>query len=376
MSQVVIFRHLKKGFSMAVEKHTSNLAVEGLNALTFTRFFAALLVVAFHFSAGVPPFDNKIIEAFVSRGQLAVAYFFLLSGFIMTRVYANESGMVNKGKFWLARFARIYPVYLLSLVVMYSLGNFEGTTVALNVFMLQAWSEKHALTMNVPGWSLSVEVFFYACFPWVLPWLTRRRVVVIAVVAAIAMLLHDRIIPLPWHTLEKLPLPWPDLTGPYSPIRNLPFFLIGAVLGACTKWKMIPRMPGRLASIVAVASIVLPVVWIHNAIPLVVIPFSILILSLAQGDGVVQKAMSHKVPVFLGEASYALYILHYPLMIWYYNAVVLPFELSRTAMFYSYLVILIALSCLVFRFMETPARRLIRSYKSDAARSSAQSATT
>jgi peptidoglycan/LPS O-acetylase OafA/YrhL len=93
-----------------------------LPALTGVRFFAAFYVVLSHSLPWVAtrfriPWPAKI---FLSNGYLAVAMFFLLSGFILAYTYDGQiTGSRNRARFWEARFARIYPVYLLSLVLAY-----------------------------------------------------------------------------------------------------------------------------------------------------------------------------------------------------------------------------------------------------------------
>jgi peptidoglycan/LPS O-acetylase OafA/YrhL len=68
--------------------------------------------------------------------------------------------------------------------------------------------------------------------------------------------------------------------------------------------------------------------------------------------------------ILLGEASYALYILHWP--VWYLLARVSPIDLSRPANFWAwsllYPVIVIPLSVLRFTDLETPVRRRIKSW--------------
>ena len=66
------------------------------------------------------------------------------------------------------RFARVYPVYFLAILLTLFIYMFKGIKLMdlfLNIIMLQAWVPGKALTVNFPGWSLSVELFFYISFP-------------------------------------------------------------------------------------------------------------------------------------------------------------------------------------------------------------------
>src|SRR6187402_655450 len=115
--------------------------------LTFTRFIAAICIVILHFGMLVYPFSEPYIFPFVRHLDSLVSYFFVLSGFIL--VIANSSATKNaqtldKKKFWINRFARIYPVYLVALVVVIFLvknpdnfwGYFGWNKIAVNHILM------------------------------------------------------------------------------------------------------------------------------------------------------------------------------------------------------------------------------------------------
>ena len=117
--------------------------------------------------------------ALVRGGYLSVNVFFVLSGFVLARGYAStrwdRDHLVRYG---VRRFARIYPVYFLSLLVMMpfilmealpwigaTLKTSKAGLLADYVLVLQGWSGKLGVGWNTPAWSLSCELFFYALFP-------------------------------------------------------------------------------------------------------------------------------------------------------------------------------------------------------------------
>jgi peptidoglycan/LPS O-acetylase OafA/YrhL len=148
-----------------------------ISALTSVRFFAALYVAIFHWAkmnrhGGWPtPIRNAAFT-----GYIGVPMFFVLSGFILSYNYAPDERRPNIDRrgFWAARFARIYPVYLLGLVIAFPFFLKDLSKAALlNVAhvsliggtattLTQAWSPATACKWNCPGWTLSVEAFFYA----------------------------------------------------------------------------------------------------------------------------------------------------------------------------------------------------------------------
>src|SRR5271166_4968298 len=87
-----------------------------LNALTGLRCFAAINIVFFHFSN---PLWFGWLAPVVNAGYASVSFFILLSGFVLAYNYAwrARAGQLNRVRFWKARFTRLYPIYLLSLVL-------------------------------------------------------------------------------------------------------------------------------------------------------------------------------------------------------------------------------------------------------------------
>src|SRR5437899_1824692 len=89
-----------------------------IQALTGLRFFAALHVILFHMTMGHITEYPVLVRNFLLAAPIAVEFFFVLSGFILTINYvgADPTVRIHPPSFWLARFARIVPVYLLGLI--------------------------------------------------------------------------------------------------------------------------------------------------------------------------------------------------------------------------------------------------------------------
>ena len=148
--------------------------------LTFTRFIAAILIVLFHFGRNTTPFNNTAISSIIGLAPAGVSYFFLLSGFILSSVYYKKSEEINKKQYYLKRFVRIYPVYLLALIILIGFllltkQVVDIKAVFLQIFLLQAWFPGFIKTLNIPSWSLSVEAFFYLLFPFLIANLKQIR---------------------------------------------------------------------------------------------------------------------------------------------------------------------------------------------------------
>jgi peptidoglycan/LPS O-acetylase OafA/YrhL len=151
------------------------------------RFFAESLVL-FHHSVRIflPVFSGRGVHGvpedmagIVSLAFPVSASFFFLSGYVLSFVYLHNVKTVDKSNFFAARFARLYPLYFVVLVLdtpellvpeSQRSGMKSGLTktagiFAANLLMLQVWKGSRLLRINLPSWSLCVEAFFYVCFP-------------------------------------------------------------------------------------------------------------------------------------------------------------------------------------------------------------------
>ena len=84
-----------------------------LPGLTGVRTFLALGIMFFHFTPPHATYVRPVIEA----GFTYISFFLLISGFVLAYNYAHRADTLKPGKFYAARLSRLYPVYLLSLIV-------------------------------------------------------------------------------------------------------------------------------------------------------------------------------------------------------------------------------------------------------------------
>ncbi len=342
-----------------------------LPALTGVRFLAAFYVVLFH---GLPWLQQKFLlpktlQTFLGNGYLAVNLFFILSGFILAYTYEGQiDGKTNRLHFWEARFARIYPVYFLSLILAFwfERGLSLGTRLAV-LGMVQAWNPRTPqLTgaWNYPAWTLSVEAFFYLCFPFVLPWMSRRSARtlfwMIVFLPAVCIVAHT-----PVQGLGDLDRSSILIKAVPLPLLRIPEFLLGMAIGVkllrneATGQNSGSARRVYLAVLSALVILGLPLgVWVS----IVVIPFAILVYELAVGDSLLAKLLSTPLMLLLGSASYAVYLLQFPirssLRVIFSR---LPEKLAHLGRPLTPL-ILVLVSILVFKFWEEPCRRALRSW--------------
>ncbi|MET0188805.1 MAG: acyltransferase [Pseudonocardia sediminis] len=349
-----------------------------LDSLTGLRFLAAAAVVVSHFSeTGLAPVGHGVV-GFLDGGRTAVSLFFVLSGFVLAYNYPALAGRVPRWNFAVARIARIYPVVLLG-VVLGAVGMVHAwsrPTILLSWFALPSpdpaalWASFVAqLSMttgwlpfaslnqpwNGPAWSISCEVFFYALFPVLIVWFRRwspRTVLAVAVGAWVVQGLWILAL------LEWLPASRSGFLTVQFPLTHLTEFVLG--IAAWRLWSSAPaidrrvRVAALLATLAGLAVLALlaptePAYW--PMAPL----FAVLVALLASSGGRRRSWLALPVMLLLGEASYSLYLLHFPLIRIYQIAGVTPGIAGWIAMGMT-----VVLSVVVFRWYETPLRRAIR----------------
>jgi len=352
-----------------------------LDQITFTRFIAALTVVFFHYGQSVFPANIPFLFENVTAGPIAVGYFYVLSGFIMAIAYykpdKNNQKAINKKKYWLARFARIYPVYLLALLLMVAAKyqdlaqNWE--TLPLHLLLLQSWAPGYPITLNTPGWSLSVEAFFYLCFPFLLIWVYKTGTKPLTIFTVVLWIVTQVILLTQINSNSYAPkTDLHDLIY-YYPLMHLNTFVAGLLVGIYLKKNTDKIQASNTLWLILSFTLIFLLIWSRPHLEsllgfkiaftngLLAPAFLWFIFLLARHKGMITKVFSYGWLVLLGEASYSLYILQKPIHGIYDKLVVPRLALSETLHFYIFLILLIVVSILSFKYFENPLRKYLRS---------------
>lgn len=380
---------------MAVLPPSPPLRRPPLHACTGLRFLAAMGVVAYHFycapcEPGVPGFLGQLFQA----GFTAVSLFFILSGFILAYNYLGERGgfVGTTRDFYRARFARIYPIYLLALVVdlplfLHALRAAEPAATpgevaricTATLTLTQAWLELGRPTWNIMAWTLSTEAFFYALFPLLGPWLARqgsRRLLGLAVGAWLLgttpMLAASAGA---WLGVEGSSLAgrglfaWSQLPVELIPVARLPEFVLGVCLGLLFCRRTRPaRQPWRTAGLLATCAAIAALLILSPGKPSslmqagALVPlFALLIWQLAGGVAGDGLKLGTRPLVLLGGASYALYIVHGSLINYALALNTRTLSLPHNLLALLLVPLAVAFSVFLFKAVEEPARGWLRS---------------
>jgi peptidoglycan/LPS O-acetylase OafA/YrhL len=354
-----------------------------IKVLTTLRFFAAFHVVLYHavmlgMLTGGPYWGRQ----FAAMGFIGVTCFFVLSGFIL--VYTYGASPLQLGRFWQARFARIYPAYLLALLLtapffftdpanmpFYEWSRHHLVAGSLLVVtMLQAWVPRAALTWNPVCWSLSVEAFFYLLFPFILPRskvLTRSQMLLgIVLLSALSLLVSVTF--LEWHPdgADNLNTPgftffWRNVLS-YNPLVRLPEFVIGMLAGHLFVTRRgeerlaLPLIIGGLGALAVLTALFGRIPWPLISPGFLAPAFAAMIYGLALQPKWT-RFLESRVLVVLGEASYSLYLLHALVLLDVYAT--LP-NLPHLPRLLLSIAATIPVALIVYFLVERPARNWLR----------------
>lgn len=320
-------------------------ATRKLNPLTSIRFLAASGVAGAHMFMG---FSGKQGPPTVAWEHM-VSLFFVLSGFILAYVYSTPLKL-DRGRFFLARVARIWPAHVVALLfICLALPNliwsqFTFAKLAANLALVHCWvpSPEYWLSFVPTSWSISTELGFYLCFPFLIYQLERTWAwkligsfvllvgVILLMKAGEAHLFRWMgpnwrywlyVHPLPRLFEFTLGLATFQLWRRFAPkIRaGLRVATIGEVLALgflfftmthARMWEAQVRGSGFFGS-------ELIGLWLLSSSSCLGCAGLIFVLALERG--LFARLLSYSFFVLLGELSYTIYLIHLPVMILYWG---------------------------------------------------------
>ena len=287
------------------------------------------------------------VGATLVGGRIAVELFYVISGFLISYIVIERAAYPTVRAFWVSRWLRLYPVYLVaalgSLIIAIGLWKtghsspvvetfqdappgprsflvftnstlfFQDATMFMGVndgswgFATDFRDSSPQLWKGLlipPAWSLGVEMAFYIVAPWVL----RSRIAIFGLIAAsvgLRFLLVDAGI--------GSQDPW---TYRFFP-TELVFFLLGAVAHQYLRplWRRLPALSLRRLAVAAVVVVGASFAgFVHAPGPFTVRALGTLGLFVVLLPLLFEFRPRVHWDRFLGELSYPLYLVHYPLI--------------------------------------------------------------
>lgn len=348
-----------------------------LNQLTSLRFLAALAVLLSHlaFLADNPnPAVKALYDNLFFEGYGGVSFFYVLSGFIISHAYGPKiiNRQISTFAYFAYRLARILPLHwlvALPFLAWLLLIKDEApglTTVLLNLSLLQAFAPQSSIhySLNAPSWSLSCELFFYLMFPLLV--LLRTRTLAALAGGGIILMATAAAY---WVQQGNQPSATAEWFFYVNPPARLVDFVVGMLLYRAAHAGVLRDQSGTALEIGLVLLIPLLMILCHQMdVPM---PFrwqlaylpamAALLLVFAYGRGAISRLLNARLLVLLGEASFALYLSHRPI-------ITLAKQISGRHLSSQWDVALAAilligcvlLSLLIFHFIDKPVQRRLR----------------
>jgi peptidoglycan/LPS O-acetylase OafA/YrhL len=365
--------------------------VSYLSNLTPLRGLAALLVAIFHYEMVAGRFVPAAQTMFLEKCYLMVDLFFIMSGFIMMHVYGQGFRPPVAGgtfrEFMVARFARIYPLHIFSLILLVGLvmvlppvdlqsrGVENPAAILTNALLLHSMHIHSIYTWNIPSWSISAEWWCYLLFPLLVYLLARwHRVTVVvyilAIVAAYASIMYLLPRVNPMYPAVAVPHNI-NTTYDYGFLRGLAGFMAGMLLYILYGLPAVVKIISRDVFSLLMALLVgccLHGGW-NDAI--CVLGFCGLVLGFASNQGRLSRVCGWRPLQYLGDISYSIYLMQIFLQVPFSHGLRLPGVTGMgrgklniamgPGLLYCgmYVLLLIGISSATYYLLEKPCRRYI-----------------
>ncbi len=323
---------------------------ERFEELEAYRGIAALLIVVFHtyqysregMHLQEYVYEGTPLHVLFSNLEAAVAWFFVLSGFLIflpfARAATNQDEPRSARDFLFRRAVRIVPLYYVAILIVwwlqYTGGKEQWIALLEHLTFTQVFDSQRIFWIIGPAWSLAVEVIFYlfiagfgplayyAC-KWVS---TQRARVTLLAGAALALVIFS--VAYKWWAFYMARIPSENYPVYFGPLAKMDTFAIGMLLAvAVVAAKGRPNLKGSVPALLRLAGIALLAaaftfrassttveLYIHS---LAGLAFVLVLASTALGsrNSVWERVLAHPVLLFLGLVSYSVYMWHEPLML-------------------------------------------------------------
>ena len=363
------------------------MSTRQIGGLTALRFFAAFAILFHHVKGNFFPPDFM-------RGlplDAGVTFFFVLSGFILSHRYSETGISGGLPRFYVARFARLWPAHVFCLLVLLvcipwqrellQMGN-NTYIFVLNLLMLHSAVPIPDVyfSFNAVSWSISTEIYFYMAFPFLLIWFKTQPVIKLCCAIMVGVLLGYSLDAsnVLYYAADKLDKVSSHGFVYISPLARIQEFMLGIVcqqllsklqLGSVKKVSatalemtallaillLTPLLGFYSAKIAGPSNIALSEVYRHTSMAIL---FAAVISCFYMDKGLISKALAWRPLVFLGEISFSLYLIHQVIIRFVMQDQLLVGYPSYTG-FLIVVAASIASAAFIWHFVEKPSQKSI-----------------
>lgn len=288
-----------------------------------------------------------ILHVFYEKGDYAVPIFWGISGFIFALVYLEQRKNTTSKEFFLNRFARLYPLHFLTLILVtfaqilnyYILGshqivgNNDIYRFLLHIFFISGWEGE---SFNLPIWSVSVEILIYFLFFISIFYLSKFKLKFALIVYVISLIIDKFFISSVFIDCFRL-----FFTGViifylnnliYRKILLVPLSFLFLFFSLIGNFKIFLFTPGILLLFISLEYLV--------------------------------KSEKKKYLDIFGNLTYSMYLLHIPTMLFiiliFYSFKISDKLFLNNYFFLIYISLILLLSFLSYKFFEKPFNKGLR----------------
>lgn len=292
-----------------------------IKPLTGLRFIAAMWLLVYFFWKRLG-LDGYVPDV-VAFGYMGVDLFFILSGFVLAHVYGPqiEAAKYNHKSFIWARLARIYPLHFAMLSVMiglwlvgtklgfsYDAHAFDVSQLPYHLALLQAWGFVNSDGWNFPSWSISAEWFAYLTFPisfYLASRFKNSKLAGLLAVSALFLAIYNVT-----ALVGKMELT--NMTWEGGILRIIPAFTAGVMMWFIGRDIRIGKTAAYFGVIGSFAALLVSMV-IFKSPTMIWFALAAIVFFFAETSKYENQGIcSNKVWVYLGEVSFAMYMVHLP----------------------------------------------------------------
>jgi peptidoglycan/LPS O-acetylase OafA/YrhL len=332
------------------------------------RFVASLLIVIYHWGLSFDFLNlaenhtyQNVLSIIYLHGGIAVSIFFVISGVVFSNIYLEEKGNSSFKNFFVKRFARLYPLHIITLFLiiiiqflffkifgsnqLYILNDFYH--FFLNVFLLLGIGLEEGRSFNSPVWTVAQEIYIYFIFFYLITLFKKYQIRIVLLVYSFILI------------IDKTNATELDFISRYV---HLDFFVDFARLFFSGVLIFLIEKKFKNSKYLYIGTVLLLIITsIGKFYFFIFVPSLVMLFVLL--DKIIISKQIKKIFVVLGSLTYSMYLLHTVTFL-YLLFILKTFD--KMSFFYSnfsfifYLIGTILISLLSFNYIEKPLNIKIR----------------
>ena len=343
--------------------------------LDLIRFPLSISVILWHYQYLISKDNsyplNNLLSPLYTKGFLAVQFFWLVSGFVITHSYINKK--YEPKIFVINRIGRLYPLHFLTLLIMLLIQTLSSKILGysqictynnlkgfiLNLLFIPAIGFEDGCSYNAPIWSVTLEIYAYIIFIVLFPLLVRFRIMFVSVILVLLINLYI----------------FKDFNIPLRILSCSIFFFFGTFIYFLNNY--FRNRTKMIISLIFITAYVIPKKFSldfgtqqlgkisESDLPLAFLFSGVLLVVVLSETWLKSGRKISLVSKYLGDLTYSSYLLHFPL-ICFILLIMNCFKINSSSYFSApaslvvFLFTIIALSRVSYKYFEKPMQNRIK----------------